>query len=240
MQNVQLFQGDCLELMKEIPDKSVDLILADLPYGCTHNSWDKRIPFDLLWDSYNRIIKDNRAVVLFGQMPFTSDLISSNRKNFKHMWIWYKHYKRGFLNAKKRPLSTTENIVVFCKKQCVYNPQMTKGKFANKGTNGRSSNYNKFKSINSKNDMYYPTDILDFKGVPNGEVKHPTQKPVDLLEYLIKTYTDEGDVVLDNVMGSGTTGEACVNTNRRFIGMEVNEEYFRIAKERIEKAQSRA
>lgn len=237
MSEIQLFQGDCLELMKEIPDKSIDLICADLPYAVTQNKWDKLIPFDPLWGRYNRIIKDNGAIVLFCQMPFTAELVHSNLKNFKYMWIWYKHYARNFLNAKKQPLRTTENIAVFYKNQCVYNPQMRKGEYRQKGNSSKQRGcYGKYEPIKTINDTYYPTDILDFAGVPNSELHHPTQKPIALLEYLIKTYTNEGDTVLDNVMGVGSCGVAACNTGRAFIGIELDPGYFQIAKERIEKA----
>lgn len=237
MSKIQLYQGDCLEVMKQIPDKSVDMVLCDLPYGITQNQWDKVIPFDNLWKTYDRIIKDNGAVVLFCQMPFAAELIQSNLKCFKYVWIWYKHYTRGFLNAKKQPLRTTEQIAVFYKKQCTYNPQMRKGKLRQKGNSSKQRGcYGKYKAINAVNDTYYPTDILDFVGVSNLKTQHPAQKPVPLLEYLIKTYTNEGETVLDNCMGSGSTGVACVNTNRNFIGIELDEHYFQIAKERIEKA----
>lgn len=236
MSKIQLLQGDCLELMKQIPDKSIDAIVADLPFGLTKCDWDKVIPLDLLWNSYNRIIKDNGAIVLFCQMPFTAELVHSNLKNFKYMWTWYKHYARNFLNAKKQPLRTTENIAVFYKKQCVYNPQMRKGemrRLRRKDGHGQSENYGEFRGIDYVSDMYYPTDILDFAGVPTNESKHPTQKPVALLEYLIKTYTNEGDTVLDNTMGVGSTGIAACNTCRKFIGMEMRGDYFQIAEQRI-------
>ncbi len=237
MSKIQLYQGDCLKVMKKIPDKSIDMILCDLPYGITQNQWDKIIPLDDLWIEYKRIIKENGVVVLFSQMPFTAELVSSNLKQFKYMWIWYKHYCRNFLNAKKQPLRTTENICVFYDKQCTYNPKMRKGKFRqkNNSTNQKGC-YGKYGALKYKNDVYYPTDILDFAGVPNSELQHPTQKPIDLLEYLIKTYTNKGETVLDNCMGSGSTGVACVNTNRSFIGIELNENYFSISKDRIEKA----
>ena len=181
------------------------------------------------------IVKENGAVVLFAQMPFTSELIHSNIKNFKYMWIWYKHYCRGFLNAKKQPLRTTENICVFYKKQCTYNPIMRKGELRQKGNSSKQRGcYGKYNPVKTINDKYYPTDILDFAGVPNSELNHPTQKPVDLLEYLIRTYTNENDTILDSCMGSGSTGVACMNTNRKFIGMELDKNYFNIAKKRIE------
>lgn len=234
MSEIKLYNGDCLELMKEIPDKSIDMILADLPYGTTRNKWDSIIPLEPLWEQYERIIKDNGAIVLHSQQPFTSKLIMSNSKIYKYSWVWSKSQVSGFLNAKKQPLREHEDICVFYKKQCTYNPQMTKGKMQLKNTGGDSSNYNKFEARPHYSDEYYPKTILDF---PLRRFKggHPTQKPVELAEYLIKTYTNEGDTVLDNTMGSGTTGVACVNTNRNFIGMELDETYFNIAKERIEK-----
>lgn len=236
MSKIQLLKGDCLALMKDIPDKSVDMVLCDLPYGNTQNKWDKIIPFSPLWKEYSRIVKDDCAIVLFSQMPFTATLVSNNTKHFKYMWIWYKHYCRGFLNAKKQPLRTTENICVFYKKQCTYNPKMRKGRLRQKGNSSKQRGcYGKYKPIKTVNDEYYPTDILDFAGVPNNELLHSTQKPVELLEYLIKTYTNEGETVLDNCMGSGSTGIACVNTGRNFIGIELEEKYFKIAKERIGK-----
>ena len=234
MEKIDLYNGDCLELMKSIPDKSVDMILCDLPYGTTQNKWDNIITFELLWEQYNRIIKDNGAIVLFSKMPFTAELVHSNIKNFKYMWIWYKHYCRGFLNAKKQPLRTTENICVFYKKQCVYNPKMRIGEYQSKGNSCKQTGcYGKYKAIKTVNNKYYPTDILDFVGVSNSELEHPTQKPVELLEYLIKTYTNENETVLDNWMGSGSTGVACVNTSRDFIGIELDKDYFNIAKQRI-------
>lgn len=233
----ELFQGDCLDIMKKIPDKSIDMILCDLPYGVTQNKWDKVIPFDKLWEQYNRILKENGAAVLFSQMPFTAELVHSNLANFKYMWIWYKHYTRGFLNAKKQPLRTTENICVFYKKQCTYNPKMRTGILRTKGHSSKQRGcYGKYKASNTKNDQYYPTDILDFAGVPNNELYHATQKPVDLLKYLIETYTNDGETVLDNCMGSGSTGVARIESKRNFVGIELDENYFEIAKNRIEKA----
>lgn len=234
MSKIDLYNGDCLEIMKNISDKSVDMILCDLPYGTTQNKWDNIIPFEPLWEQYNRIIKDNGAIVLFSQMPFTAELAHSNIKNFKYMWIWYKHYCRGFLNAKKQPLRTTENICVFYKKQCTYNPKMRIGEYRSKGNSCKQRGcYGNYKAIKTVNNEYYPTDVLDFVGVPNSELKHPTQKPVELLKYLIETYTNENETVLDNCMGSGSTGVACVNTNRDFIGIELDKDYFNIAKQRI-------
>ena len=235
--SVDLRQGDCIEIMKEIPDKSVDMILCDLPFGVTRNSWDKIIPFESLWEEYERIIKDNGAIVLNCQQPFTSKLIMSNPKMFKYCWVWHKKQCSGFLNAKKQPLRSCEDIAVFYKKQCTYNPQMRQGKKQLKNTGGKSSNYNDFTYQPHYSEIYYPTTLLEFP-LPRFKNGHPTQKPVPLLEYLIKTYTNENDTVLDNCMGSGSTGVACVNTNRNFIGIELDEHYFEVAQHRIEEAKA--
>lgn len=232
---IDLRKGDCLELMKDIPDKSIDMILCDLPYGTTRNKWDSVIPLDKLWEQYNRIIKEGGAIVLFSQMPFTAELIHSNLKYFRYEWIWQKDNGTGFLNAKKMPLKIHENILVFYKKTPTYNPQMRKGFKPYKCKQGRhSSNYGVYEQghITESNGERYPIDIIEFK---KDSGLHPTQKPVLLLEYLIKTYTNENDVVLDNCMGSGSCGVAAINTGRRFIGIELDENYFNIAKERIEK-----
>ena len=236
-EKVKLLHGDCLELMNDIPDKSVDMILCDLPYGVTQCKWDAIIPFDKLWEQYNRIIKDNGAVVLFGSEPFTSLLICSNLKKFKYNWIWQKNKATGFLNAKKQPLNDNETISVFYKKQCTYNPQMTVAeKTYKRGMAKRSKSdcYGEEKDfVQVDTGLRYPKRIQYFNNNYTREQLHPTQKPVELLEYLIKTYTNEDEVVLDNCMGSGSTGIACINTNRRFIGMEIEEKYFKIAKDRI-------
>ena len=229
-------QGDCLELMKEIPDKSIDMILCDLPYGTTKNKWDSVIPLNKLWKQYERIIKDNGAIVLFSQMPFSAELVHSNLKLFKYEWIWQKDNGTGFLNAKKMPLKIHENILVFYKKLPLYNPQMRTGFKPYKCKQGRhSTNYGAYEQghITESNGERYPIDIIKFK---KDSGLHPTQKPVELLEYLIKTYTNEGETVLDNCMGSGSTGIACINTNRNFIGYELNEKYFKIAEKRINEA----
>lgn len=234
---MELLNGDCLELMKNIPDKSIDMILCDLPYGTTHNKWDTIIPFDKLWAQYNRIIKDHGAIVLFSQMPFGASLIMSNPKMFRYEWIWEKNQAAGFLNAKKMPLRKHENILVFYKHLPTYNPQglikLDKPIQEEGSANRNGKNYGVADKSFIRTHTNYPTDIITFS---KDAGYHPTQKPVDLLEYLIKTYTNEGDLVLDNCMGSGSTGVACVNTNRDFIGMELNEEYFKIACERIEEA----
>ena len=223
--------------MKNIPDKSIDMILCDLPYGITHNKWDTIIPFDKLWAQYKRIIKDNGAILLFSQMPFGASLIMSNPKMFRYEWIWEKNQAVGFLNAKKMPLRKHENILVFYKHLPTYNPQgliKLDEPIQEKGSANRNGkNYGVADKSFIRTHTNYPTDIITFS---KDTGYHPTQKPVALLEYLIKTYTNEGDLVLDNCMGSGSTGVACVNTNRDFIGMELNEEYFKIACERIEGA----
>ena len=234
-------QGDCLELMKDIPDGSVDMILADLPYGTTACKWDAVIPFEPLWEQYERVIKDNGAIVLFGSQPFTSALIMSNPKLFRYEVIWKKERPTNFMMAKKQIMKYHENILIFYKNQPKFHPQMRKRKEENKRKNkprglenqvwgiedtGRYKN----RVLSGTNDYIYPNSILEFN-MERG--LHPTQKPVALCEYLIKTYTDEGETVLDNCMGSGTTGVACKNLNRNFIGIELDEGYFKIAKERI-------
>lgn len=231
--------GDCLELMKGIPDKSIDMILCDLPYGTTACKWDNVIPFEPLWEQYNRIIKDNGAICLFGSEPFSSALRMSNIKNFKYDWIWDKKNISGFLNAKKKPLSRHEIISVFSKVKLgnfTYNPVMRKGQMRKKGSfhNKSSDCYSKYESVVSYNDEYYPTSILNVGTVYRNKNVHPTQKPVELLEYLIKTYTNEGEIVLDNCMGSGSTCVACVNTNRHYIGFEKEPKYFDIACKRLD------
>lgn len=237
--SIDIRQGDCLELMKTIPNKSIDMILCDLPFGTTRNSWDKIIPFEPLWEQYKRIIKDNGAIVLFSQQPFTADLINSNRKMFRYEWIWNKVHALGFLNANKMPLRVHENICVFYKSLPIYNAQKTYGhKNYKRNKNARSNSYGKFieRETNCLDGSRFPLDIIQFSNSNNANKIHPTQKPTDLLEYLIKTYTNKNEIVLDNCMGSGSTGVACINTNRNFIGYELNEEYFYIAKNRIWKA----
>lgn len=237
---MQLFRGDCLELMRDIPNGSIDMILCDLPYGTTACKWDTIIPFDELWKQYKRIIKGNGAIVLFGSEPFSTSLRHSNLKMFRYDWIWRKPKGSGFLNAKRMPLKNHEIASVFYKKLPTYNPQFTHGKpYSNKqGYVGEYLNNGNLKQVESVSDgRRYPVSVQDFS-IDTGQ--HPTQKPVALLEYLVKTYTNEGDTVLDNCMGSGSTGVACVNTGRKFIGMELEEKYFDIAKERIEEAQTNA
>lgn len=240
---INLLHGDCLELMKQIPDKSIDMVLCDLPYGTTtKNKWDSVIPFEPLWNEYNRVSKENSAILLFGQPPFSSLLISSNLKMFRYELIWKKSLAQGFLNANKMPLRATENISVFYKKTPVYNPQKTKGKPYNKGIRKANctTNYGDFGETVAKNEKgdRFPTNVLSFSNGNHKNIHHPTEKPTDLLEYLIKTYTNMGGVVLDNTMGSGSTGVACVNTGRSFIGIEKDDHYFEIAKKRIEQAEN--
>ena len=239
---INIRQGDCLELMKEIPDKSIDMILCDLPYGTTQNKSDIIIPFDKLWNSYERIIKDNGAIVLFAQGVFYVDLVNSNRKLFRYDLIWDKVLTSGFLNAKRMPLRQHEQIAVFYKKLPKYNPQFTSGKpLHSKGKTYKdkpivNQNYGVFHATDDSragSTEKYPTSILKFQKPHPSISVHRTQKSVELLKWLINTYTNEGDTVLDNCMGSGSTGVACVNTNRNFIGYELNEKYFEIAEKRI-------
>ena len=235
-----IYLGDCLEIMKHIPSKSIDMILCDLPYGTTLNKWDSIIPLDLLWHEYERIIKDRGMICLTASEPFTSQLISSNYKLFKYDLIWDKKSTTGFLNAKRRPLRRHEQVLCFYKKLPIYNPIMEiRGKPRNKGSYNKrkgdgDSCYGKFENIESFNNTYYPTSILEFSNANQKDKLHTTQKPVELCEYLIKTYTNEGETVLDNCMGSGSTLVACINTNRNFIGIEKELKYFEIAKKRIE------
>ena len=235
-----LLHGDCLELMKGIPSGSIDMILCDLPYGTTRNKWDCVIPIEKMWEEYKRIIKENGAIVLFSAEPFTSILITSNVKWFRYDLIWAKTQGSDFLNANRKPLRSHENICVFYKKQPTYNAQKTSGKpYKAKSGETTSSNFGEFNGnyhTDNKDGKRYPLTILNFNGAHNKGKVHPTQKPVSLLEYLIRTYTNEGEIVLDNCMGSGSTGVACINTGRKFIGMELNEKYFEIAKQRINDA----
>lgn len=240
---MELWNGDCLELMKKIPDKSIDMILCDLPYGTTKCKWDIIIPFEKLWDQYNRIIKDNRAIVLFGSEPFSSYLRMSNIKDYRYDWIWNKGRGTDFLNSKRKPLSSFENVCIFYKKQPIYNPQYWYSTPYDRGLVKHSNNtmecYGKTNDIISKSldGKRYPLNVINIKKLSSHKNNiHPTQKNVELLEYLIKTYTNEGQTVLDNCIGSGSTGIACINTNRKFIGIEKDENYFNIAKKRLEEA----
>lgn len=244
----ELLQGDCLELMKDIPDGSVDMILCDPPYGTTACKWDTIISFETMWELYERIIKNNGAICLFGCEPFSSKLRLSNLDMYKYDWYWKKSRVSGFTNAKLKPLKDVETISVFSKgktsngnsNNMVYFPQglieinktVTSYKRNEADKEGHKFDRPSHRGTYVQQFTNYPKQLLEFSS--ESKTQHPTQKPVALLEYLIKTYTNEGDVVLDNCMGSGSTGVACVNTNRNFIGIELNEEYFNIAKERIE------
>ena len=244
----RLIQGDCLEVLKKIPDKSIDLILCDLPYGTTASKWDKVIPLDKLWEQYKRIIKDNRAIVLFGAEPFSSKLRMSNLDWYKYDWIWVKNNAVGFVNAKLKPMNKHEVLSVFSngktsngnKNNMLYNPQgLIPYNKPNKSGNKKGKDNTYWRpSLKSSNDeeyiqqwTNYQTTVLFFNKVQ--KAVHPTQKPVELCEYLIRTYTNEGDLVLDNCMGSGTTGVAALQNNRNFIGIELDENYFKIAQQRI-------
>jgi site-specific DNA-methyltransferase (adenine-specific) len=231
-----LYQGDCLDVMKDIADQSIDLILCDLPYGITKNKWDVIIPFDELWLHYNRIIKKNGAIILFGSQPFTTMLISSNMKDFRYCLVWEKNKFSDFLNAKRKPMKTNEDLCIFYKKQPTYNIQYWYStpylRWNTQSSVDKQSNYGKHNENVAKSDgQRLPTTVLKFNRVERP--KHPTQKPVDLLEWLIKSYTNEGDNVLDNCMGVGSTGIAAKNQNRNFVGIELDEEYFKQAVEFI-------
>ncbi|MBF2375158.1 site-specific DNA-methyltransferase [Listeria seeligeri] len=240
MVDSKIWNEDCLMGMERIIDKSVDMILCDLPYGRTKNRWDKLIDLDKLWIQYNRIIKDDGAIVLTAQTPFDKILGASNINNLRYEWIWEKTSATGHLNAKRMPLKAHENILVFYKKLPTYNPQKTTGhtavhSYTKKQNDG--SNYGKTKIgiSGGGNTERYPRSVLTFKSDKQKNNIHPTQKPVALFEYLIKTYTNEGETVLDNCMGSGTTAIACCNTNRKFIGFETNQEYYERSLQRIER-----
>jgi len=234
MQINNIYNGDCLELMKEIQSGSIDMILCDLPYGTTACKWDIIIPFDKLWQSYNRVIKDNGAIVLFGNEPFSSKLRLSNLENYKYDWKWDKVRGSNFATVKIRPFNSFEDIMIFYKKQPTYNPQMIKGEpyTQKQGFVGESkqTGLHRKEVVTISDGNRYPITIIKFSKESG---LHPTQKPVDLLEYLIKTYTNEGDTVLDNCSGSGTTAIACINTNRNYICMEKDSEYYNKSIERI-------
>lgn len=234
----EFWNGDCLELMKNIPDSSIDMVLCDLPYGTTQNKWDSVIPFEPLWREYWRVCKTNAAIVLTAAQPFTSALVMSQINAFKYDWTWRKPKGTGHLNAKKMPMRDKEDILVFYREQCVYNPQFGKGEpYGNKAgknvENGLTDNYGKFGNHREGSDgKRYPKQVIDFPVVERGTI-HPTQKPVALFEYLIKTYTNPGEMVLDNCAGSGTTAIACMNTGRNYICIERDEEYYKKAIERV-------
>ena len=257
---IDLKLGECLELMKDIPDKTIDMILCDLPYGTTACKWDTVIPFEPLWEQYNRIIKDNGAIVLLGSQPFTSQLILSNIKMFREELIWLKNKSGSGLQAKQKHIKVHEEIIIFSKNgKYTYNPQkwlvdkkefLTQRKTFNEVEVGNNIYSKMMKKQKADDGTRNPISIVSCrvpftpakgKKYENEDVDlrvHPTQKPVDLLEYLIKTYTNEGDTILDNCMGSGTTGVAAINLNRNFIGMELEEKYFNIAAQRIKEVQN--
>jgi len=231
---IKLMQGDCLERMTDIPDGSVDMILTDPPYGTTVCKWDSIIPLEPMWEHLKRIIKPNRAIVMTASQPFTTTLISSNMKMFKYCWVWHKRTSANIGAARFQPLKTHEDVVVFGGN---YKPQMVKGKMRKKG--GKVANpdvVGGMKPVYYDSDEYFPVSVLDIK---TERGYHQTQKPIALMEYMIKTYTNEGETVLDFTMGSGTTGVACVNTGRNFIGIEIDEGYFKIAQKRISAAKQR-
>lgn len=242
MSTINLYNSDCLEIMNTIEDKSIDMICCDLPYGLTQNRLDVVIPFEPLWEQYERIIKDDGCIALFGQGLFYIDLVNSNRKLFRYDLVWDKVLTSGFLNAKRMPLRQHEQIAIFYKKLPIYNPQFTQGKplhgkgvsYMNKEL--KNQNYGDFhatEDVRKGSTEKYPTSILKFPKPHPSIAKHRTEKSVSCLEWLIKTYTNEGDTVMDNCMGAGSCGIACKNTNRNFIGMEIDENYFKIAKDRI-------
>lgn len=248
MSEIKLIHGDCLVEMQRIPDKSIDMILCDLPYGTQKKNgleWDVMIPFDKLWKHYERIIKDNGAIVLFGVEPFSSLIRCSNLALYKYDWMWDKKNGANFAQSPYMPLKNVENVCVFSKatiaqnskNRMIYNPQgvekchkLQKGRKSNSFRQNRTPQQDFIQEYTN-----YPKQIIQF--AKDKDVVHPTQKPIALLEYLIKTYSNEGDTVLDNTMGSGSTGVACVNTKRNFIGIEMNEEYFAIAEKRVKEAQ---
>lgn len=242
----KIYNMDCLDGMQLIPDKSIDMILCDLPYGVSLGDWDKKIPFELLWALYDRIIKNNGAIILTASQPFTTDLINSNRKNFKYQWIWNKKQAGNFCLAKSRPLTIHEDILVFSKGVLRYYPvfriadkdKIRPKKKIRKTKAGAMIRLNKnFESENHPADRRYPVSIIEISRTSaecnSKKIFHPTQKPVSLFEYLIKTYTNEGDTVLDNCIGSGTTAIACINTKRNYIGFEKDKNYFDIALKRV-------
>lgn len=241
----KLIYGDCNEKMNLIADKSIDMILCDLPYGVTKNKWDSILDLKLLWSNYERIIKDNGAIILFGQDKFSARLMLSNEKLHRYNLIWEKTTPTGHLNAKRMPLRSHEDILVFYKKLPTYNPQKTKGhkrkiSTANHKRNSKkTSNYGDHGLTTYDSTERYPKSVLTFATDKQKSALHPTQKPVALLEYLIRTYSNEGDIVLDNCAGSGSTGEACINTSRKYILIESQYNYFKTIEERLEKAMTK-
>ena len=233
----RIYNEDCLEGMKRIPDKSVDMILCDLPYGTTASKWDEIIPFELLWRQYDRVIKNNGAIVLTASQPFTTKLIMSKSDWFRYTWVWDKKKAGNIFLAKKQPMKVHEDIVVFSKKPHFYNPQMVKRDKVKKSKNyGTGESFGGTREKEDKVYTYthtYPKSIIEISNARQKGKVHPTQKPVELFEYLIKTYTNKNETVLDNCMGSGTTAIACINTNRKYIGFELDETYYEKSLERI-------
>ena len=233
---MKLMQGDCLEVMAGFESESVDMVLCDPPYGTTQCKWDSIIPLEPMWEQLKRVIKPNGAIVMTASQPFTTTLISSNMKMFKYCWVWDKVNSGSGLHAKKQPLRVVEDVCVFYVKPPTYNPIMKKGRMRNKKSYGSKAKgvVGMIKpSSDNFNDDYYPRNIIEVSNANQNNKVHPTQKPVALMEYLIKTYTNEGETVLDFTMGSGSTGVAAKNLSRNFIGIELDEGYFNIAKERI-------
>lgn len=233
-----VYEGDCLEIMKQLPDNSIDMVLCDLPYGTTQNKWDSVIPLDELWKQYRRVVKDNGAIVLTSQGMFTAELMLSNPSMFKYKWVWEKSKSTNFLNAKKQPLRKYEDVCVFYKKQPIYHPQMIEGEPYDKGVrkNQLSGSYGDFLPVHVQSDgKRYPTDIIYFKTAESeGKVYHPTQKPIELGRYFVRTYTEPGAVVLDNTSGSGSFLVAALLEGRNFIGIEKNEDVALFKKEDID------
>lgn len=242
MNDITLLHGDCLELMASIPEASIDMILCDLPYQRTRNKWDVIIPFEPLWEQYRRIIKPNGAIVLFADGMFMADLMASNPSMWRYNLVWDKVLTSGFLNANKMPLRQHEEICVFYKKPPTYHPQKSKGAKSHSKGSGRdyaNNNYGSFNFVDNAEahgELKFPTSILKYQKPHPSKALHPTEKPVALCEYLIKTYTNPGDLILDNCMGSGPTGVSCVNTGRRFIGIELDPKHFETATNRITEA----
>lgn len=232
---MELYCGDCLVEMLKIPDHSVDLILCDPPYGSTAPTWDNILDFNILWKEYTRIIKPTGTAAIFSAQPFTTNLIASNAKKFRYCWYWIKNQGTNFFHAQRMPIRKVEEICIFNKG--VYYPQIKTGCIPTNSAKGKSEGkaYHGInrRDYNGGDTTRFPTNVLEFKCVDNYSRLHSSQKPIELLEYLIKTYTNEGDIVLDNCMGSGSTGIACVITKRKFIGIEKDERYFKIAKDRI-------
>lgn len=237
---IKLFKGDCLDAMKDIPDESIDMVLVDPPYGITKNDWDKVIDIDGFWAAINRVTKLNGAILVFSRLPFGADLINANRKNYRYDIVWHKTMPTGFLNANRMPLRAHDQILVFYRKPPIYNPQKFKTKPYSAKRGGTSSvNYSHFKNTLSVSEdgLRFPTDVIKFSNGDNSKTHyHSTQKPTTLLEYLIRTYTNPGDIVLDACMGSGSTGVACINTGRGFIGIEKEPGFYQTARKRITEA----